>query len=63
VIELYQPQELIHLIVVCSIASMVQRFVAIDQPEIETEVSQFYTQHSIETDPRKLRYPLSLELT
>lgn len=61
-IALYQPQELIHLIVVCSIASMVQRFVAIDQPETEAEVKQFYTQHSIETDALKLRYPMSLEL-
>lgn len=61
-IALYQPQELIHLIVVCSIASMVQRFVAIDQPETEAEVSQFYTQHSIEIDALKLRYPMSLEL-
>ncbi|MEL6581366.1 MAG: glutaredoxin domain-containing protein [Cyanobacteria bacterium J06621_12] len=62
VIELYQPQELIHLIVVCSVASMVQRFVAISQPEIETEVAQFYTQHFIETDVLRLRYPLPLEL-
>ena len=61
-IELYQPEELIHLIVVCSIASMVQRFVAIDRPEMETEVSQFYTQHLIETNALKLRYPLSLQV-
>ena len=61
-IALYQPQELIHLIVVCSVASMVQRFVAIAQPEIETEVNEFYTQHSIETDALKLRYPLALKL-
>ncbi len=58
---LYQPQELIHLIVVCSIASMVQRFVAIDRPEMEAEVSQFYNQHPIETDALKLRYPLPLQ--
>ncbi|MEL6581935.1 MAG: glutaredoxin domain-containing protein [Cyanobacteria bacterium J06621_12] len=62
IIEFYQPQEVIHLIVVCSVASMVQRFVAVSQPEIETEVSQFYTQHSIETDALKLRYPLPSKL-
>ncbi|MEM7591260.1 MAG: glutaredoxin, partial [Cyanobacteria bacterium P01_A01_bin.83] len=61
-IALYQPEELIHLIVVCSVASMVQRFVAISQPEIEQEVSQFCSQHSIETDSIKLRYSLPLEL-
>lgn len=56
-IELYQAKELIHLIVVCSVASMVKRFVAISQPEMETKVSQFCTQHSIETNSIKLRYP------
>lgn len=61
-IELYEPKELIHLIVVCSIASMVQRFVAIDRPEIETEVSQFGDRYSIETDTLKLRYPVLLNL-
>ncbi len=61
-VELYEPEELIHLIVVCSIASMVQRFVAISQPKMEAEVNNFSTQHSIETDSIKLRYPLSLEL-
>jgi glutaredoxin len=61
-IALYQPNELIHLIVVCSVASMVQRFVAIAQPEMEKEVNKFCTKHSIETDSIKVRYPLSLEL-
>ena len=61
-VALYQPNELIHLIVVCSVASMVQRFVAIAQPSMETKVSKFYTQHSIETDVLKLRYPLPLKL-
>ncbi len=55
-IALYQPEELIHLITVCSVASMVQRFVAIAQPEMETEVREFYTQHSIKTDSIELRY-------
>ena len=61
-IALYQPEELVHLIVVCSVASMVQRFVAIARPEMETEVNEFFTQHSIEIDSMKLRYPLLLEL-
>lgn len=59
-IELYKPEQLVHLIVVCSIASMVQRFVAIAQPEMETEVAQFCNQNSLETDSLILRYPLSL---
>ncbi|MGB5970117.1 MAG: efflux RND transporter permease subunit [Spirulinaceae cyanobacterium] len=60
VIEFYQPQELIHLIVVCSVASMVQRFVAIDKTAMETEVSQFYIQHSMATNSFQVRYSLSV---
>ena len=61
-IALYKPKELIHLIVVCAIASMVQRFVAIVKPKMEAEVTQFFTLHSLETDSLVLRYPLSSEL-
>lgn len=57
-IKQFQPQELVHLIVVCSIASMVQRFVAAAKPEIEPIVNQFFDKHSLETDTLALRYPL-----
>ena len=54
----FQSKELIHLIVVCSVASMVQRFVAAAKPEIEPIVNQFLNKYSLETDTLALRYPL-----
>ncbi|AFY58809.1 glutaredoxin-like protein [Rivularia sp. PCC 7116] len=57
-IKQYQPEELIHLIVVCSIASMVQRFVAAAKPEIEPVVDQFFKKYSLETDTLAARYAL-----
>ena len=54
----FQSEGLIHLIVVCSIASMVQRFVAAAKPEIEPAVNQFFDKYSLETDTLALRYPL-----
>ncbi|MDY6897915.1 MAG: glutaredoxin domain-containing protein [Cyanobacteriota bacterium] len=58
VIKQHQPEELIHLIVVCSVASMVQRFVAAAKPEIEPVVKQFLNEYELETDTLALRYPL-----
>lgn len=40
---------------------MVQRFVAIAKPEMEVEVTQFCTQHALEKDSLRLRYPFLLE--
>jgi glutaredoxin len=57
-VEVYSPKELVHLIVVCAIASMVQRFVAIAQPAIEPEVQAFLNTYGLETDGLKLRYPI-----
>ncbi len=57
-IKQYQSEELMHLIVVCSIASMVQRFVAAAKPEIEPDVNQFLDKYSLETDTLALRCPL-----
>ena len=62
VMVVHQHRELIQLIVVCSIASMVQRFVAIARSEIEAEVNEFCTKHSIATDTLELRYPLASKL-
>jgi len=56
--ELYSAKELVHLIVVCSVASMVQRFVAVAQPDLEAEVAQFLEEHELASDTLILRYPL-----
>ncbi|WP_272062558.1 glutaredoxin domain-containing protein [Oscillatoria sp. CS-180] len=61
-VEQFSEKELIHLIVACSVASMVQRFVAIARPEIEAEVAQFLKQNNLETDTLKLRYPLPVDI-
>lgn len=58
VVELYSAEELVHLIVVCAVASMVQRFVAVAQPDLETEVTQFLQEHELASDTLILRYPL-----
>ena len=58
-VENYSEKELIHLIVTCSVASLVQRFVAIAQPELEGNVSSFLQQHNLESKTLNLRYPLS----
>jgi len=59
-IRKYQSEEIIHLIVVCSVASMVQRFVAATKPEIEPLVKQFLNKYELESDTLALRYPLSM---
>ncbi len=57
-VERYLAEELVHLIVVCSVTSMVQRFVAVAQPEMESEVAQFLREHELASDTLILRYPL-----
>ncbi|MBE9064609.1 hypothetical protein [cf. Phormidesmis sp. LEGE 11477] len=57
-VEHYSEKELVHLIVTCSVTSLVQRFVAIAQPELEDSVSAFLQQHNLETNTLNLRYPL-----
>jgi hypothetical protein len=57
-IKQFQSEELIHLIVVCSVASMVQRFVAAANPEIEPVVNEFFKKYSLETDTLAVRYAL-----
>lgn len=60
-IKQYHSEELIHLIVVCSIASVVQRFVAAAKPQIEPVVNQFLNEYELEIDTVSLRYPLSVK--
>ena len=55
-VELYSAKELVHLIVVCAVASMVQRFVAVAQPDQEKEVAQFLRKHELDSDTLRLRY-------
>ena len=57
-VELYSAEELVHLIVVCSVASMVQRFVAVARPNRETEIAEFLREYDLVSDPLILRYPL-----
>ena len=56
-VELYSTKELIHLIVVCSVASMVQRFVAVAQPKPEALVAEFLETYELASDGLMLRYP------
>lgn len=53
----YSPKELIQLIVVCSIASMTQRFVAVVRPPMELKVEAFLAEFGLEEEPLALRYP------
>lgn len=55
-IKQYQPEELVHLIVVCSVASMVQRFVAAAKADIEPIVKQFIDEYELEIETLALRY-------
>lgn len=57
-VEHYGPKALIHLIVTCAMASMVQRFVAAAQPQAESKVAEFLKVNHLEQDTLALRYPL-----
>ncbi|MCD7059744.1 glutaredoxin domain-containing protein [Pelagibacterium xiamenense] len=57
----YGPVELVHLITVCALAGLVQRFCAIVRPEMEPEVERFMDAHGLETDTLAVRYPLAEE--
>ncbi|KAI9129113.1 glutaredoxin domain-containing protein [Acaryochloris sp. CCMEE 5410] len=58
VLSHYKPKALVQLAVACSVVSMVQRFVAISQPNIEPEVLHFLDANNLEGDVLALRYPL-----
>jgi len=55
----YDDRALTELIVTCSIASLIQRFAAVAQPDIEPAVRTFLTDHAIEADPLDIRYPIT----
>lgn len=58
-IQSHTPVELVHLVTVCALASLVQRFVAIVRPGMEPEVTAFLHAHGLESDTLRLRYPES----
>ena len=62
-IKHYSPVELVHLITVCAMASMVQRFSAIAKPTVEEEVMAFLDHNRIPLDTLANKYPLAAERT
>lgn len=57
-IDLFEPVELVHLIGVCAIASMTQRFTAVTQPQVSPKVAAFMEKNRLETEALALRYPM-----
>ncbi len=60
-IKHFNPTELVHLITVCSLASMLQRFTAIAMLEHEDEVLKFMRKHDLSLDTLEVRYPLEAQ--
>ena len=60
-IDHYSPTELVHLITVCAMASMIQRFCAIAKPKLEDDVAAFLDAHRIPLDTLAIKYPLESE--
>ncbi|MEO0986701.1 MAG: glutaredoxin domain-containing protein [Cyanobacteria bacterium J06639_14] len=58
VIDTFEPAELVHLITVCSISSLIQRFSAVTKPEIAPKVVNFLGENDIETQTLAIRYPM-----
>jgi hypothetical protein len=58
-LDAFDAKELVQLSVICALASLVQRFVAIAKPELDAEVAAFMEQYELETDTLLLRYPLA----
>jgi glutaredoxin/alkylhydroperoxidase family enzyme len=57
-LEQYDERALTELIVCCAVASLVQRFVAVERPQIEPAVRAFLADNALETDPLAIRYPV-----
>jgi glutaredoxin/alkylhydroperoxidase family enzyme len=60
-IDNFEPVELVHLITVCAIASMIQRFTAVTQPQIAPEVLDFIEKNNLEAETLALRYQVPTE--
>ncbi|MEL6399665.1 MAG: glutaredoxin domain-containing protein [Cyanobacteria bacterium J06626_4] len=57
-LKAFSSVELVHLITVCSVAGLIQRFATITQPQIELQVKDFLVRHNLTTDTLAIRYPL-----
>jgi glutaredoxin/alkylhydroperoxidase family enzyme len=53
----WDEKEIVQLVVVCSVACQVQRFVAVARPETEPEVARFLADNGLATDPLTIRHP------
>lgn len=58
----YTLTELVHLITVCAMASMIQRFAAIAQLELESEVAAFLDEHRLPLETLEIKYPLAVAI-
>ncbi|SLN71213.1 Hybrid peroxiredoxin hyPrx5 [Roseivivax jejudonensis] len=56
VLKHFDEDQLITLIVVCSMASLVQRFSSIMRPEVDADTAAFLAEHDLELDTLRLRY-------
>ncbi|MGD1853644.1 MAG: glutaredoxin domain-containing protein [Leptolyngbyaceae cyanobacterium] len=56
VLDVFEPIELVHLITVCSLGSMVQRFTAVMNPENSSEVTGFMRKNVFTTHRLAIRY-------
>ncbi len=57
-LKAFSSVELVHLMTVCSVAGLVQRFAAIAKPQIEPQVKDFLARHNLTNDTLAIRYPL-----
>ena len=56
-LETWGHVELVHLMTVCALAGLVQRFAAIAKPPFETETRSFLAEHGLEHKALAIRYP------
>ena len=57
--EQYNTKEIIHLITICGLAGLVQRWTAVIKPEIEADVSQFYRENNLSLDHLTYKFPFT----
>ncbi|MEM8532186.1 MAG: glutaredoxin, partial [Chloroflexota bacterium] len=58
VIDQFDTKTCIELFVVCSIASLIQRFAAIIQPAHDQTIAAFVKEHGLSTDTLTMRFPI-----
>ena len=60
-IDTWTPVELVHLMTVCGMASLTQRYCAIAKPQIEHAVRTFHEDAGLPLDTLAARYPLTAD--